>query len=130
MNTEATAIRLAGKLLDLTSAAKVAWIDSGRLGPWGEGPGQVFKAQVDDGSFAQIAEVPIPRSLMTSYYFGVLEGDREVFEVFAEGVPAEPTPEQRLLWRTLKDLYAAARDSARDTWQKVEKFEQRLEKLA
>jgi len=83
---------------------------------------------VEDGSFAQIAEVPVPRSLITSYYFGVLEGNREVFEVFAEGLPAEPTPEQRELWRTLKDLYLAARDSARGTRQKLEAFEQVLER--
>ena len=64
----------------------------------------------------------------TSYYFGVLDGSREVFEVFAEGLPAEPTIEQRELWRKLKNLYLAAKDSARETWQILEKFEQGLER--
>jgi hypothetical protein len=127
-NAEATATRLAGKLSQLTSAGKVKWLDAGQLGPWGEGPGQAFKTEVEDGSFAQIAEVPVPRSLITSYYFGVLEGSREVFEVFAEGLPAEPTAEQRELWRTLKNLYLAAKDSARGTWQIIERFEQGLER--
>lgn len=128
MNSDATAIRLAAKLSQLTSAGKIVWLDAGQLGPWGEGPGQAFKADVEDGSFAQIAEVPVPRSLITSYYFGVLEGNREVFEVFAEGLPAEPTTEQRELWRTLKGLYSTARDNARGTRQKIEKFEQLLER--
>jgi hypothetical protein len=128
MNSDATAIRLAAKLTQLTSAGKIVWLDAGQLGPWGEGPGQAFKADVEDGSFAQIAEVPVPRSLITSYYFGVLEGNREVFEVFAEGLPAEPTTEQRELWRTLKGLYLTARDNAQGTRQKIEKFEQLLER--
>lgn len=130
MNAEETAIRLAKKLAELTLAAKIAWLDAGRLGPWGEGPGQSFKTDIENGAIAQIAEVPIFRSSMNSYYFGLLEGEQEVFEVLAEGVPAEPTPEQRELWRTLKFLYTVARDSARGTRQKVEKFEQLLEKLA
>jgi hypothetical protein len=128
MNTEATATRLAGKLSQLTSTGKIKWLDAGQLGPWGEGPGQAFKAEVEDGSFVQIAEIPVPRSLITSYYFGVLDGSREVFEVFAEGLPAEPTIEQRELWRKLKNLYLAAKDSARETWQILEKFEQGLER--
>jgi hypothetical protein len=130
MNSEETAIRLTGKLLQLTSAGKISWLDAGQVGSWGEGPGQAFKAAIEDGSFAQVAEVPIPRSLITSYYFGVLEGNREVFEVFAEGLPVEPTMAQRELWRTLKELYLAARDNARGTRQMVELFEQRLERLA
>lgn len=116
--------------MQLTTSGKVTWVDAGQLGAWGEGPGQAFKAEFEDGQFAQIAEVPVPRSVMTSYYFGVLDGSREVFEVFAEGVPAEPTPQQREMWRALKGLYGAARDSARGTRQKVEKFEQLLERLA
>jgi hypothetical protein len=51
-----------------------------------------------------------------------------VFEVFAEGLPADPTTEQRELWRTLKNLYLAAKDSARGTWQIIERFEQDLER--
>ena len=57
-NTEATATRLARKLSQITSSGKIKWLDAGQLGPWGEGPGQAFKAEVEDGSFAQIAEVP------------------------------------------------------------------------
>ena len=128
MNTEETAKRIAGKLSHLTSTGKIIWQDAGQLGPWGEGPGHAFKAEIEEGSFAQIAEVPVPRSLITSYYFGVLEGQREVFEVFAEGLPTDPTTEQRELWRTLKELYLAVRDNARGTRQKVEKFEQLLER--
>lgn len=130
MNTFETAIRLAGKLSKLTGSGKLTWVDAGQLGPWGDWPGQVFKASVEDGMFAQIAEVPVPRSLITSYYFGVTEGKPEIFEVFAEGYPVEPTEEQRNLWRNLRDLYLVARDNARGTIQKVEKFEQLLERLA
>src|SRR5271169_298719 len=107
MNTDETAVRLAGKLSQLTSAGKLSWVDAGRLGPWGERPGQVFKASVDDGTSAQIAEIPIPNSMITSYYFGVAEGKPEIFEVnaqdqilgvFAEGYPADPSDEKlRLL---------------------------------
>lgn len=142
MSTEATAIRLAGKLAQLTAAGKLQWKDAGSLGPWGERPGQVFKAAVDDGTFAQIAEIPLPKSLITSYYFGVAEGKPELFEVsvqtrpdeilgvFAEGYPADPTEENLELLTALKNLYAAARDSAKGIQQKVEKFEQLLERLA
>ena len=142
MSTEETAIRLAGKLSQLTVDGKLQWRDAGSLGPWGERPGRVFKASVDDGTFAQIAEIPLPKSPITSYYFGVAEGKPELFEVnaqdrpdeifgvFAEGYPADPTDEKLKVLSTLKDLYAAARDSARDTRQKVEKFEQLLERLA
>lgn len=142
MSTEDTAIRLAGKLTQLTAAGKLQWKDAGSLGPWGERPGQVFKASVDDGTFAQIAEIPVPKSLITSYYFGVAEGKPEIFEVnaqgrpdeifgvFAEGYPADPTDEKLKLLGSLKDLYLAARDNARGTRQKVEKFEQLLERLA
>jgi hypothetical protein len=140
MSTEDTAIRLAGKLSQLTAAGKLNWVDAGRLGPWGEWPGQVFKASVEDGTFAQIAEIPVPKSLITSYYFGVAEGKPEIFEVvaqdrtddifgvFAEGYPADPTDEKLKLLRALKDLYLLARDNARGTRQKVEKFEQLLER--
>jgi hypothetical protein len=142
MSVEETAIRLAGKLAQLTSVGKLHWKDAGSLGPWGERPGQVFKASVDDGTFAQIAEIPLPKSLITSYYFGVAEGNPELFEVcvqgrpdeilgvFAEGYPADPTEEKLKLLSTLKDLFAAARDSAKGNRQKVEKFEQLLERLA
>jgi len=142
MSTEQTAIRLAAKLLNLTSAGKLTWVDAGKLGPWGEWPGQVLKTSVDDGAFAQIAEVPVPKSLITSYYFGVAEGKPEIFEVnapehsnqffavFAEGYPAEPTPEKVKLLNSLRDLYLAASDNAKGTRQKVEKFEQLLERLA
>lgn len=140
MSTEDTAIRLAEKLLRLTVAGKLAWIDAGQLGPWGEWPGQVFKASVEDGTFAQIAEIPVPKSLITSYYFGVAEGKPEIFEVvtqgrmndifgvFAEGYPADPTEEKLKLLSSLKDLYLAARDNARGTRQKIERFEQVLER--
>jgi hypothetical protein len=140
MSTESTAIRLAGKLALLTAAGKISWLDAGHLGPWGEWPGQVFKASVDDGTFAQIAEVPIPKSMITSYYFGVAEGKPEIFEVniqdrpeeifgvFAEGYPADPSNEKLRLLNSLKDLYQAARDSAKGTREKMEKFEQTLER--
>jgi hypothetical protein len=140
MNTDETAIRLAGKLSQLTSAGKLSWMDAGRLGPWGERPGQVFKAIVEDGSFAQIAEIPVPNSMITSYYFGVAEGKPEIYEinvqdrpdeilgVFAEGYPADPTDERLKLLSSLKDLYLAARDSAKGTRQKIERFEQVLER--
>jgi hypothetical protein len=100
----------------------------------------VFKASVEDGTFAQIAEIPVPKSLINSYYFGVAEGKPEIFEVvaqdrtddifgvFAEGYPADPTDEKLKLLRALKDLYLLARDNARGTRQKVEKFEQLLER--
>jgi len=142
MNTEDTAIRLAGKLSQLTAAGKLVWVDAGRLGPWGEWPGQVFKTSVEDGTFVQIAEVPVPKSLITSYYFGVAEGKPEIFEVstqgrpdeifgvFAEGYPADPTDEKLKLLGSVRNLYLAARDSAKGTRQKVEKFEQLLERLA
>jgi hypothetical protein len=142
MSTESTAIRLAAKLSQLTTAGKLVWVDAGRLGPWGEWPGQVFKTSVDGGTFAQVAEIPVPKSTISSYYFGVAEGKPEIFEVtaegpsdeilgvFAEGYPAEPTDEKLRLLSSLKDLYLAARDSARGTRQKVEKFEQLLERLA
>ena len=142
MSTQATAIRLAGKLTHLTAAGKLQWNDAGSLGPWGERPGQVFKASVGDGTFAQIAKIPLPNSLITSYYFGVAEGKPELFEVnvqgrsdeilgvFAEGYPADPTDETLKLLSSLKDLYTAARDNAKGARQKVEKFEQLLERLA
>jgi hypothetical protein len=142
MNTEQTAIRLAGKLSQLTAAGKITWVDAGTLGPWGERPGRVFKASVEDGTFAQIAEIPVPKSLITSYYFGVAEGKPEIFEVnaegrpdeilgvFAEGYPADPTDEKLELLSRLKDLYLVARDNVKGTRQKVEKFEQLLERLA
>ena len=142
MSAEETGIRIARKLSQLTKAGKLTWVDAGMLGPWGEGPGQVFKASVDDGTFAQIAEVPVPSSLIVSYYFGVAEGKPEIFEVtaqgrpdeffgvFAEGYPAEPTDEKLKLLSSLRDLYLAARENAKGTRQKVEKFEQLLERLA
>jgi hypothetical protein len=141
MNAAETAIRLAGKLLNLTLAGKLAWADAGSIGPWGELPGQAFQASVEGDTVAQIAEIPLPNSLITSYYFGLSEpafeqvmtaGSKvgEVFGVFAEGYPAEPTDEKLKLRDSLKELYVAARDSARRTWQKVEKFEQLLERLA
>ncbi len=130
MNIEETALRLADKLSSLTSEEKIKWLDAGKWGPWGDAPGQAFTVQFEDGLFALIAEVPIPRSLMNSYYFGLLEEGSEIFKVFAEGVPTNPTPEQRQLWKTLKNLYATALDSARGTKQKVELFEQLLERLA
>lgn len=142
MSTEDTAIRLAARLSHLTAAGKLTWVDAGRLGPWGEWPGQVFKVFMEDGTFAQIAEVQVPKSLITSYYFGVAEGKPEIFEVnaqgspdeilsvFAEGYPAEPTDEKLKLLHALKDLYLSARDNALGTRQKVEKFEQTLERLA
>lgn len=130
MNNEETAIRLSSKLSDLTASGKVTWVDAGQLGAWGDGPGQAFKTEIEEGAIAQVAEIPIFRSSMTSYYFGLLEGNREVFEVLAEGVPIDPTVAQREMWRSLKSLYLLARDSARGTKQKVEKFEQLLERLA
>jgi hypothetical protein len=142
MSTEQTAIRLATKLAQLTAAGKLQWKDAGSLGPWGERPGQVLKASVDDGTFAQIAEIPLPKSPITSYYFGVAEGKPELFEVsvqgrsdeilgvFAEGYPADATDEKLRLLSSLKDLYLVARDSAKGTRQKVERFEQLLERLA
>jgi hypothetical protein len=142
MSTESTAIRIAEKLSKLTLSGKLQWTDAGQLGPWGEWPGQVFKASVEDGTFAQIAEIPVPRSVITSYYFGIAEGKPDIFEVqthgrhdeilgvFAEGYPAEPTEEQFQLFRILKNLYLVARDNAKGTKQKVEKFEQLLERLA
>ena len=130
MNTYETAIRLAGKLSQLTSEGKLTWVDAGYLGPWGKWPGQIFKAAVEDGMFTQIAEVPLPKSSISSYYFGVAEGEPEIFEVFAEGYPAEPTDEKLKLLDSLKSLYAVARDNARGTRQKVEKFEKLLERLA
>lgn len=142
MNREETAMRLAGRLSDLTLEGKLTWVNGGRVGPWGTWPGQVFKASVDDGTFAQIAEIPVPNSSITSYYFGVAEGGPEIFElnvqdrsneivgIFAEGYPAEPTKERLKLLEILRDLYAVARDNAKGTRQKVERLEQRLERLA
>ena len=142
MSKEETAIRLASKLAQITAAGKLQWKDAGSLGPWGERPGQVFKASVDDGTFAQIAEIPLPKSPITSYYFGVAEGRPDLFEVsaqgrpdeilgvFAEGYPADPTDQNLKLLSSLKDLYLTARDSAKGTRQRVERFEQLLERLA
>jgi hypothetical protein len=143
MNTEETAIRLAGKLSQLTETGKLTWTDAGALGPWGERPGQVFKASVESetgvGTIAQIAEIPF-QGLSNSYYFGLAEGNPGIFEViaqetpdelfrvFAEGYPADPTDEKLKLLNALKYLYLAAHESARDTRQKVEKFEQVLER--
>jgi hypothetical protein len=142
MSDEQTAIRIADRLRDLTGAGKLKWVDAGQLGPWGTWPGQVFKVAVEDGTFAQIAEVPVPNSSIYSYYLGVAEGKPEIFEVnaqgradeifgfFAEGYPAEPTDEKLKLLQALKELYFTARDNARGTRQKVERFEQLLERLA
>jgi hypothetical protein len=151
MSRTDTAIRLAGKLLQLTVAGKLTWADAGTIGLPGERPCQVFKVQMADGMFARIAEVPVPRSLIVSYYFGIADGERdfgepiylgqdgileafagahEIFGIFAEGYPADPTDEKLKLLSTLKDLYIAAKDNAKGTWQKVEKFEQLLERLA
>jgi hypothetical protein len=141
-NKEQTAIRIAERLRNLTVMGKLKWLDGGQLGPWGTWPGQVFKAGVEDGTFAQIAEVPVPNSPITSYYLGVAEGKPEIFEInaegradeilgiFAEGYPADPSDEKLRLLLALKELYLTARDNARGTWQKVERFEQLLEKLA
>ncbi len=139
MSSESAAIRLAGKLLQLTEAGKIRWVDAGRLGPWGTWPGQVFKSPVEDASFAQIAEVPVPNSSIASYYFGVAEGEpeiselaaggKEILKAFAEGFPAEPSEENRQLLDTLKRLYTAARDNAWGARQKVERFEQLLERM-
>ena len=140
MSAEDSAIRLAGKLAQLTTSGKLHWKDAGSQGPWGERPGHVFKAAVGDGSFAQVAEIPVPKSLITSYYFGVVEGKPEMFVAnaqgdeifgwFAEGYPADPSDEKLKLLGSLKELYVAARDNAKGTRQKVEKFEQLLERLA
>lgn len=130
MNKDQTAIRLAGKLSRLTSSGKIRWVDAGALGPWGDWPGQVFKASFEDGVIVQIAEVPVPRSTIRSYYFGLAEGKPEIFEVFAEGYPIEPTDERLKLLASLRELYALALDSARGTWQKVERFEHLLERMA
>jgi len=130
MNKDQTAIRLAGKLSRLTSSGKIQWVDAGALGPWGDWPGQVFKASFEDGVIAQIAEVPVPRSTIRSYYFGLAAGKPEIFEVFAEGYPIEPTDERLKLLASLRELYALALDSARGTWQKVERFEHLLERMA
>jgi hypothetical protein len=140
MTTEDTAIRIAGKLSQLTEVGKLTWIDAGQLGPWGEWPGHVLKASVEDGTFAQIAEVPVPKSLITSYYFGLAEGKPEIFEVvaqgrtdeifgvFAEGYPADPTDKKLKLLDSLKKLYLLARDNAKGTQQKIERVEQVLER--
>jgi hypothetical protein len=151
MSREGMAVRLAGKLLQPTVAGKLTWEEGGQLGPWGERPGQIFKAKVFDGTTVQIAEIPVQKSSIVSYYFGVAEGEffkevsvqdrqdgilevfakpNEIFGVFAEGYPADPTDEKLKLLSTLKDLFMAARDNVRGTWQKVEKFEQLLERLA
>lgn len=139
---EETAIRLSGKLASLTAAGKLKWLDAGSVGPWGRWPGQVFKAAVDHRTFAQIAEVPVPDSSIVSYYFGVadakhgvtdvnVEGNsKEIFGVFAEGYPADPTERKMKLLHSLKQLYVVARDSVCGTSQRVEQFEQLLERLA
>jgi hypothetical protein len=133
MSVEATATRLAGKLLRLTSEGKIIWEDAGLLGPWGEGSGRVFKASVEE-MFAQIAEVPLQNSQtvppIISYYFGLAEGTKEIFEVFAEGYPAEPTSEKRVLWYALKELYVEARNHSRATEATIERIEHLLERLA
>lgn len=141
-DNEGTAIRLAEKLANLTSAGKLTWTDAGKLGPWGNWPGQVFKASVEARTFAQIAEVPLPNSAINSYYFGVAEGKPEIFEInihdspkeifgiFAEGFPAAPSEEKLHLYNSLRSLYLAARDSAFGTRKKVERFEEVLERLA
>jgi hypothetical protein len=139
---ELTAIRIAERLRNLTALGKLKWQDGGQLGPWGTWPGRVLKARVEDGAFAQIAEIPVPNSSITSYYLGIAEGGPEVFEVsaegradeilgvFAEGYPVDPSDEKTKLLLALKELYLAARENVRGTWQKVERFEQVLEKLA
>lgn len=133
MNVEGTATRLATKLLHLTTAGKITWEDAGHLGPWGEAPGHVLKAPVEN-MFAQIAEIPLPKSQgnspITSYYFGWTEGAKEVFEVFAEGYPAESTPEKRKLWYVLKELFVEARNRSCATEQTIERIEQLLGRLA
>ncbi|MGD0735577.1 MAG: hypothetical protein ABR976_10540 [Terracidiphilus sp.] len=142
MTTEATAIRLAGKLTQLTARGKLEWKDAGSLGPLSERRALVFKASVGEGAFAQIAEIPPPKSMTASYYFGVAQGKPELFEVnaqsrpdeifgvFAEGHSVDPTDERIKLLSSLKSLYSVARDNAKGTRQKVEKFEKILERLA
>jgi len=43
MSTQATAIRLAGKLTHLTAAGKLQWNDAGSLGPWVSGQGRYLR---------------------------------------------------------------------------------------
>jgi hypothetical protein len=150
MSGEDTASRIAGKLLQLTLAGKLTWADEGNLGLPGEKPCQVFKVEVAGGMFARIAEIPAPKSSVVSYCFGIADGENfgkvaylgqdgilasfagphEIFGIFAEGYPADPTDERLKLLNTLKDLYIAAKDNAKGTWRKVEEFEQLLERLA
>lgn len=129
MNTEATATRLATKLTDLTRSGKLEWKVAGYLPPLAQNLEVTFESQIND-KVVLIGEAAIYRSSINSYGFSLLENAEAVFDVFAEGVPAEPTDEQRQMWHALKDLFYAARDSARGTKQKVEQFEQLLEKLA
>jgi hypothetical protein len=113
MGTEEKAIQLAERMSKLTAAGKLKWRDAGQLGPWGEQPGRVFKALGEDGTFAQIAEIPDPKSSAVSYYFGVADGSPEIFGLFAEENRADSTDTKLKLLGSLKELYVAARDDAR-----------------
>lgn len=130
MNAEVTAARLATKLSTLTLSDKIEWKEALYIIPQGVNFEMAFEARVNGGTMVVVGEAQVPRSSLNSYGFVLIENGKEVFDVFAEGVPAEPTDEQRQMWHALKDLFYAARDSARGTKQKVEQFEQLLEKLA
>jgi hypothetical protein len=129
MSKDGTATRLARKLADLTKLDKLAWKEADFVYP-GAAVDLSFETSVEDGTTVLIGETAVKRTSILSYVFWIHENAETVFEVFAEGIPAEPTEEQREMWRTLKDLYCAARDSARGTKRKVERFEQLLQKLA
>lgn len=129
MSNEGTAIRLASKLTALTAEGKLSWRPTGYIVSRHAELDTVFETAVDKDTVVLVGEGSIPRSTLSSYAFVLMEDVQEVFDVFAEGIPAEPTEEQREMWRALKELFYMARDSARGTKQKVERLEQLLQRL-
>jgi hypothetical protein len=128
MSTESTAIRLAEKLKQLTVDGKISWRFRA-LTRDGMEPADAYIAEMPDNEAALIAERRISAGIASYSLFISSEGET-FFEAFAEGYPAEPTDEKLRMLRELRELFGAARENAKGTWQKVEKFEQLLERLA
>ena len=129
MNTEPTAIRLAEKLRQLTVDGKISWKFK-ELRPENRKPRDAYIAELsEESTSALIAETKVAPGV-ASYSLFLASNGETFFEVFAEGYPADPSEEKFKMHAEFQALFNAARDNARQTAQKVEEFEQLLQRLA
>jgi hypothetical protein len=129
MSTESTAMSLAEKLKKLTLEGKISWkFEELRLED--RKPADAYTSiLLDNETSSIIAEWRIDIGI-ASYSLYMASKGETFFEAFAEGYPADPTDEKLNLHKTLKELFAAARDKARGTREKLEQVEQLLERMA